>query len=60
MLQHYAVEVAIDRLHVLKQVRLNDGRRRWVPIVDVPFRPRVVLSRGTLEFGSHHNPTGRA
>ena len=50
MLQHYAVEVAIDRLHVLEQVRLNDGRRRWVPIVDVPFRPRVVLSRGGLEL----------
>lgn len=50
MMRSYSVDVAIDRLHVLEETKLGDGRRAWEPIVDVPFRPRVVLSRGGLEL----------
>jgi 2'-5' RNA ligase len=49
-LAEYVVDVAIDRLHVLEELRTAGGRRAWEPIADVPFRPRVVLSRGGLEL----------
>jgi 2'-5' RNA ligase/GNAT superfamily N-acetyltransferase len=49
-LAHYLVEVAIDRIHVLEECRLDDGRHVWEPLADVQFGPDAVVNRGGLEL----------
>jgi hypothetical protein len=44
----YVVEMEVDRLHVLEERSGPDGGRRWVPIADALFGPRVVVGRGSL------------
>jgi 2'-5' RNA ligase/GNAT superfamily N-acetyltransferase len=49
-IRHYQVEVAVDRLHLLEETRLADGRRVWEPLADVGFGPPAVIGRGGLEL----------
>jgi 2'-5' RNA ligase/GNAT superfamily N-acetyltransferase len=49
-LQQYLVEVAVDRLYLLEEIRLDDGRRVWEPLADAWFGPTPVVSRGGLEL----------
>jgi 2'-5' RNA ligase len=49
-LEGYVVEVTFERVHVLEERRDVDGRRRWVPVADVPLRPTVVVGRGGVEL----------
>ncbi|MDQ1438460.1 MAG: hypothetical protein QOK43_2089 [Acidimicrobiaceae bacterium] len=43
-LADYAVEVRVDRVHLLRE---GDGRV-WTPIADAPFAPKAVVGRGGL------------
>lgn len=50
VLTDYVVDVRFGRLHLLQEQRHGEAHRRWVPIADVPFGPRVVVGRGGLEL----------
>ncbi len=41
---------SVDRVHLLEQQRDDEGRRRWVPVVEEPFGPAVVVGRGGIEL----------
>jgi 2'-5' RNA ligase len=43
-------DVCFDRVHLLEEQRGDDGVRRWIPIADVPFGPRIVVGRGGVEL----------
>jgi 2'-5' RNA ligase len=62
-LADYVVELEIDRLHLLEEQSGPDGGRRWVPIADARFGPRVVVGRGSLPLelttGSLVDPEAR-
>jgi 2'-5' RNA ligase len=47
-LADYVIEVAVDRLHLMEEVTVPEGGRRWVPIADARLGPRVVVGRGSL------------
>jgi 2'-5' RNA ligase len=47
-LADYEVEVGVDRLHLMEEVTMPEGGRRWVPIADACLGPRVVVGRGGL------------
>jgi 2'-5' RNA ligase/GNAT superfamily N-acetyltransferase len=49
-LRHYLVDVAIDRVHLLQEARLDDGSLVWEPIADAAFRAPAVVARGGLEL----------
>jgi 2'-5' RNA ligase/GNAT superfamily N-acetyltransferase len=49
-LRNYLVEVAVDRVHLLEEVRLEEGGRVWEPIADAAFRTPAVVARGGLEL----------
>lgn len=49
-LQDYVAEMLVERVHLLQEVRDDDGYRRWVPIADASFAPRVVVGRGGVEL----------
>jgi 2'-5' RNA ligase len=48
-LSDYVVEARFERLHLLQEVR-SDAGRRWEPIADAPFAPRIVVGRGGVEL----------
>ena len=48
VLAGYVVEVGVDRLHLMEEVTVPAGGRRWVPIADARLGPRVVVGRGGL------------
>lgn len=50
LLRHWAADVRIDRVHLLQEQRHGDAHRRWVPVADVPLRPRRIVGRGGLEL----------
>ena len=43
----YRVTAAIDRVHLLREVR-SEGRRRWVPLADAGFGTPAIIGRGGL------------
>jgi len=43
---YHAVEIAVDRIHLLHQ--LPEPPHRWVPIADVPLGRAVIVGRGGL------------
>ncbi len=45
VLAGYRVEVSIERIHLLEEVRVA-GHRVWRPIADVAFGPPAVVGRG--------------
>jgi 2'-5' RNA ligase len=47
-LADYEIEVGVDRLHLMEEVTMAEGGRRWVPIADARLGPRVVVGRGGL------------
>lgn len=49
-LRNYLVEVAIDRVYLLQEARLDDGALVWEPIADAAFRAPAVVARGGLEL----------
>jgi GNAT superfamily N-acetyltransferase len=49
-LRDYLVEVAIDSLHLLEEIRLDDGTYVWEPVIDVRFGPVAVVGRGGREL----------
>jgi 2'-5' RNA ligase len=49
-LRTYLVEVAVDRVHLLQEVGLEEGGRVWEPIADAAFRAPAVIARGGLEL----------
>jgi 2'-5' RNA ligase len=44
----YEADLVVERLHLLQELALEDGRQ-WQAIADVPFGRRVVVARGGLE-----------
>ncbi|MDQ2678816.1 MAG: GNAT family N-acetyltransferase [Actinomycetota bacterium] len=40
----------VDRLNLLEQRRDDVGRRSWVPVIEEPFGPAVVVGRGGVEL----------
>jgi 2'-5' RNA ligase/ribosomal protein S18 acetylase RimI-like enzyme len=47
----YDVEVVIDRVHLMRESRREDGARMWRPIADARFGSRsAVIGRGGLEL----------
>jgi 2'-5' RNA ligase len=44
----YEADLVVDRLHLLQELALEDGRQ-WQAIADVPLGRRVVVARGGLE-----------
>jgi 2'-5' RNA ligase len=46
-LADYRVAVTFDRVHVLEERHLDEGRR-WVPVADCPLAPPAVVGRGGL------------
>lgn len=47
-LRGFTVEITLDRVHLLEEQRLADGRRVWRPIADAPFTAAMVVGRGGL------------
>jgi 2'-5' RNA ligase len=47
-LADYLISLVVDRLHLLEERSGADGGRRWVPVADALFGPRVVVGRGSL------------
>lgn len=50
LLAHYREPVSVESLHLLEQLADDEGRRRWIPVADVPLAPRRVVGRGGLEL----------
>lgn len=46
----YRVEITFDRVHLLEEVRDEDGRRVWRPLADATFGAPAVVGRGGLEL----------
>ena len=63
-LQGFVADVTVDRLHLLEERRLGDGRRIWRPIADVALGPPAVVGRGGLPLdlavGERPDPESRA
>jgi 2'-5' RNA ligase len=56
-LRDYRADVVIDRVHLLREVRDDDGRRAWRPIAEAPLGAKpAVVGRGGLEL--ELTPTG--
>jgi 2'-5' RNA ligase len=52
----YTVTITVDRLHLLEERRdPASGRRRWVPVADMPFARPAVVGRGGVELEVHRS-----
>jgi len=49
-LRDFVVDVRVEALHLLEEQRGDDGRRRWIPVADVPLAPRTIVGRGGVEL----------
>lgn len=49
-LAEFSIDVLVDRLHVLQEVRDDEGHRVWRPIADALLGGRSVVGRGGLEL----------
>lgn len=49
-LSSYRGEVTFGRVHLLREERDDEGRRRWCPVADAPFAAPSVVGRGGLEL----------
>lgn len=49
VLRDCRLTAGVDRLHLLEEQRV-DGRRRWVPVADVPFCAPAVVGRGGIDL----------
>ena len=39
-----------ERVHLLQELRHGHGPRRWEPVADAPFAPKIVVGRGGVEL----------
>lgn len=46
----FTATCTFERVHLLEEQRHGDADRRWVPIADFPFTPRVIVGRGGVEL----------
>ncbi len=60
----YRVEVTFERVHLLREERDDEGRRRWCPLADATLAAPAVIGRGGLELEltvtDALDPAGRA
>lgn len=50
-LASYRASVVIDRVHLMRETRRDDGTRVWRPVADAPLgRGRSIVGRGGLEL----------
>jgi 2'-5' RNA ligase len=48
-LADFRAHVTFERVHLLEELRRDDGVRTWEPIDEAPFSQRAVVGRGGLE-----------
>lgn len=46
----FTATCTFERVHLLEEQRYGDAHRRWVPIADFRFTPRVIVGRGGVEL----------
>jgi 2'-5' RNA ligase len=49
-LADWRVDVVLDRVHLLREERGDDGVRSWRPVAEAPFGGGAVVGRGGLEL----------
>lgn len=49
-LRDYAVQMPVERVHLLQEVRDDAGERRWQPIADASMSTPIVVGRGGVEL----------